>query len=156
LVYSSLGLQEYTGADISSSRVQGDSTGTGDSTSPVTGTVTAPSQGGAFVGALVYNNEGTDPMTVGPNYTKIYDTSDLAYLPCSFMDYLVTSNVTTNASWTVTGGDAPQPWAAALICYKAASSSGPTYTAVTSVSRSNISAINGVSVSSLKNIDGLS
>ena len=117
--YSSIALQEYTGADVSATRVDGTSTGSGTSLTPATGTVTAPSQGGAFFGGLAYNNEGDATYSYGPGYSNVYGTSDGAdYLPCSFEDHITSSGDTSSASWTITGITA-EPWAAALVVYKA-------------------------------------
>lgn len=116
--YSSVALQEYTGADVSVTRLDGTAVGTGTSLTPATGTVTAPSQGGAFFGGLAYNNEGAAVFGNGPGYSNVYTTSNLAYLPCSFQDHLTSSGDTSNASWAITGITA-QLYSAALAVYKA-------------------------------------
>ena len=117
--FSSLALQEYSGADINSTRVSGTNTGFGNSTSPATGSLTSPA-GGVFVGALAYNNEVGTTITHGTNFEDIYKTESLDYLPCSFEDYIVTNSVLSTANWT-TG--AAEPWANAVVCYKAKSTS---------------------------------
>ena len=124
--YASIALQEYSGADTSLTRVDGTSIGSGTSLTPTTGTVVAPSQGAAFFGALVYNNEEVDATyTNGPGYSNVYNTSDgVDYLPCSFQDYLTNSGDTSSASWTITGLPA-QPYVAVLSVYKAIAGGGP-------------------------------
>ena len=126
LYYSSLALQEYTGVDVSSSRVFGTSTGTGTSLSPSTSNITSPSQGGAFVGGLAYNEEGTFTISTGTNFSNIYNTVDTQYLPCAFEDYLVSSSISSPANWTITGGSS-EPYAALVVGYKASGTS-TTYT----------------------------
>ena len=118
MAYASIALQEYTGANVSVTRLDGTAVGTGTSLTPSTGTVTAPSQGGAFFGGLAYNNEGPAVFVNGPGYSNIYTTSNLSYLPCSFQDHLTSSGDTSNSSWTITGITA-QLYSAALAVYKA-------------------------------------
>jgi hypothetical protein len=120
--YASIALQEYTGADVSVTRLDGTAVGTGTSLTPATGTVTAPSQGAAFFGALSYNNEGTAVFVNGPGYSNIYTTSSSDYLPCSFEDHVTSSGDTSSASWTITGISA-MPYSAALAVYKATAGS---------------------------------
>ena len=118
--YSSVALQEYTGADVSVTRLDGTAVGTGTSLTPATGTVTAPSQGGAFFGGLAYNTEEEGAVFVnGPGYSNVYTTSDENYVPCSFQDHLTSSGDTSNASWTITGIISAVPYSAALAVYKA-------------------------------------
>ena len=117
--FASIALQEYTGADVSVTRLDGTSVGTGTSLTPATGTVTAPSQGGAFFGGLAYDNEGAAVFVNGPGYNNVYNTTDsYDYLPCSFQDHLTSSGDTSNASWAITGITA-QLYSAALAVYKA-------------------------------------
>jgi parallel beta-helix repeat protein len=154
--YSSLTIQEYSGADITSTRVGGTNTGTGSTSPETTGTVSSGSIGGVFVGAIAINNEVSEAPAVGSNFLNIYSTGNPVVLPCGFEDYTVPGSVTIGASWTTV---VSEPWGAAIVVYKAYSSS-PAITAyfknINNIIKSNIKSMNGVLIANVKNVDGLS
>lgn len=117
--YWGIGLQEYSGADVTSSRFVGsNSVEAGFSNSADSGTVAS---GGAavFVGQVWVDIGAAITITEDAAYTLIseYEWGHIGQI-AAFADRIVTSNTTDSASWALSG---VYDWGCAVGVYKEAS-----------------------------------
>lgn len=119
--YLFIGVQEYSGADVTGTRVAGASTGQAATGAPTTGTVVSGGAG-AFVGALGTVTSGATTHTVGADYTQIAEEENGAsHMTGSIEDRLVAVDTTDAADWTA---PTTVPYACCVACYKEAAAAG--------------------------------
>ena len=121
--YVGIAAAEYTGANVTASRVDTTSTGTGATTSNVQ-TATFTTSGSTFIiGSLANDpNGGTDTITKGSNYTLVSDKPNSAGIEVGMEDWS-TSGAQTNtvANWTITTTSA---WVVNAVSYKTTGGGG--------------------------------
>jgi len=114
-----IGVQEYSGADITASRVDGTAkTGTGTGLTASTATQTSAA-GAVFVGACSawFTTNTTLVPVAGNNFTEIYkQAAGALYMTGGCMDRIVTASTPDIADWTL---GASVEWAAVCVMYKA-------------------------------------
>jgi hypothetical protein len=115
--YGAIGIAEYSGADVTASRVEGTNSATGTSTAPNSGNVT--SAGGAvFVGSLAFGADAAVTIAEDAAFAKIWEEEyGVMHQPGAFEDRCVAGATTDAATWTLGSSKA---WLAALAVYKVA------------------------------------
>lgn len=120
--YGAIGVEEYTSADTTASRVVGTNTGTGSNSPMATGTVTSTADA-AFVGALISDTYSTPTITPDSPFATIYEEENgVLHSVGSFIDAIQASGVTDAASWSVSG--IILDWQCILVAYKGAAAGG--------------------------------
>ena len=119
-----IGVQEYSGADITASRVDGTAkTGTGTGTTASTATQTSAA-GAVFVGSCsVWLGNSTLVPVAGNNFTEIYKQANGSlYMTGGCMDRIVSESTADIADWTI--GQSVN-WSAVCVMYKAVPAAVP-------------------------------
>lgn len=120
--YIVVGMQEYTGIDVTASRLANSSTGTNTTGAPTTGSV-ASGMAAVFVGAVVTESSGLTTHTQDAAYTLIYESEDAgSHATGNICDQIVAVDTTDAASWTA---PTTRAWGAVLAIYKQAAAGGP-------------------------------
>lgn len=119
--YMLIAINEYTGADVSGTRVEGQNTGTGTTGAPATGNATVTT-GGVFLGSLATYTTSATTHTVGADYTQIFESENGSlHMTGSFEDRIVSSTTTDAADWTA---PTTAQWCACVVTYKQAAAAG--------------------------------
>jgi hypothetical protein len=115
-----ISIQEYTGVDVSGSRVVGTNSATGTSTAPNSGTVVS-GVGGVFVGSLsTPGTPSSNTITEGSGYANVFKQSaSNTHQIGAVSDKIVTVNTTDSANWTLGTSDS---WVGNVVFYKESSS----------------------------------
>lgn len=113
--YLAIGLIEYSGADVTASRVEDTATAGGSSTAPSSGDGSSAG-GAAFVGSLAPDMGSTASITEDGAFYLVYENTDYSSEQASFISRIVTGSTTDAASWSLGASGA---WAAALTVYLA-------------------------------------
>lgn len=110
-----MGIQEYSGADTSGSRVLGTNEAQNTNTAPDSGTVAATGNV-AFFGNMVNGAGTTVTTTEDGSFSLIFENENgTSNTAGSLIDRIVTSDTTDSASWTL---GSSQSWIALLSVYK--------------------------------------
>jgi len=120
--YVGIAIAEYTGADVSASRVNTSGTGTGSTTSSVQTATFTTSGSTLIIGSLANDPNGTaDTITKGSNYTLVSAPAHSTGVEVGMEEWM-TSGTQTNtvANWTIT---TTASWVVNAVSYKAASGS---------------------------------
>jgi hypothetical protein len=116
-----IGVQEYTGADVSSTRVADSNQGSGTTGAPATANMSS-TEDAAFVGALATITFSATTHTPDAAFATIYEEEDGAnHQTGSLIDQIVAGATTDAASWTAPTTFA---WVAAGVVYKGAAAGG--------------------------------
>lgn len=118
---------EYSGLDVSASRIEDTSANTGTSTSPATTGNVTTADAGLMMAGLVTDFSGPDVNPViGGSFVSLGTVVDAtAHQTGAVARRIVTSGTADQASWTLeTSG--LSGWAAILVAYKAAGGGGST------------------------------
>jgi len=106
--------QEYSGMDATT-RVQGQNTGSGTSTTPATGTVAGTGEA-LFFGAHVNAAGGAITLTQGADFDGLYEMTDgTTFTSGGFEERIVTTDTTDAADWTLSSS---LMWTAAMAVYQ--------------------------------------
>lgn len=123
--YTFATVEEFTGIDVSVSRVAGTNGGpngfNAGSTAPSSGNATLTG-GGLFYGGLCYTLGSNTTITPDGAFTQVYENESNSNNTGSVIRRIVTSGATDSADWTL-GSSAP--WAALVVAYKEATGGGP-------------------------------
>jgi hypothetical protein len=118
--YESIAIAEYSGTDVSGSRVDTTATGTGTSTSNVKTAQFTTSGATLIIGGLANDpNVSSDTITKGANYTLVTSVPNSGGIEVG-MEQWITAGTQTNtvADWTLTQSIG---WVVNAVSYKAAS-----------------------------------
>ena len=120
--YVGIAIAEYSGTDVSSSRVNTTGTGTGSTTSNVQTATFTTSGATLIIGGLANDPNGTaDTITKGSNYTLVSAPAHSTGVEVGMEEWMTSGSQTnTVANWTITTTSA---WVGNAVSYKAASSS---------------------------------
>lgn len=114
-----LGIAEFSGTDVSGTRVNDCEVGAGTSTTPATASATGPA---LWVGALATDTSGAVTHTVGSGYSEIHEEEAGNLQMTGSHEYQISTGSDT-ADWTLGTSSA---WAATVAVYKEAGGGGAT------------------------------
>lgn len=124
--YFALGIGEYSGTDVSASRVDGTPSGNTlvGSTSPATSGNTTSTGDALFCTCVAFDKSNNTTATVGNSFVQIYEETNGSAHQTGESDRLVISGATTTqGSWTFSTPSL-SGWAAVVAAYKIAGGGG--------------------------------